>query len=90
MLSLYRVYKKSGILFIQLQGIEIINMPSTVVASMQYDAERSVLTVVYVSGSVYRYFKVPAQVYAAMKISSSKGTYLNRYIKGNYAFEKVA
>ena len=32
---------------------------------------------------------VPADVYEAMKISGSKGIFLNTQIKGKYEFEKV-
>jgi hypothetical protein len=65
-------------------------MPSTVVASMNYDAMNRTLLVRYVSGMLYRYLDVPAEVYAEMRAASSKGQFLNRFIKGKYAFEKIA
>ncbi|MEO6721340.1 MAG: KTSC domain-containing protein [Ferruginibacter sp.] len=65
------------------------DMPSSVIASMQYDSTSSTLRVIYVSGNVYDYESVPASIYNAMKTSGSKGTYLNKYIKGNYPFKKV-
>jgi hypothetical protein len=64
-------------------------MPSSVVARMSYDAPSSTLRVVYVSGMVYDYKKVPPEIYEAMKASDSKGSYLNRMIKGHYKFKKV-
>jgi hypothetical protein len=65
-------------------------MPSTVVANMQYDPERKNLTVRFVSGLVYEYLDVPEEVYASMKAARSKGTYLNQFIKGHYAYRKVS
>jgi len=65
-------------------------MPSSVVARMHYNPETSVLKVVFVSGMVYEYRNVPAEVFAAFKTSGSKGTYLNRHIKGHYPFKRVA
>jgi len=65
-------------------------MPSSVVASFEYDASTSTLRVTYVSGVVYDYKNVPEEVYAAMKTSFSKGTFLNHYIKGKYAYEKIS
>ena len=65
------------------------HMPSSVVAHMKYDAARQSLRIWYVSGLVYEYKNVPEAVYRAMKTSGSKGTYLNRHIKGHYAFEKI-
>jgi hypothetical protein len=64
-------------------------MPSTVIAHMNYDADTQTLTIIFVSGEVYEYKQVPADVFAAMKAARSKGTYLNRHIKGHFAFEKI-
>jgi hypothetical protein len=64
-------------------------MPSTVIKSFSYDASRRRLRVVFVSGLIYDYKKVPREVYDDMKAAFSKGTYLNQYIKGHYTFEKV-
>jgi hypothetical protein len=64
-------------------------MPSSVVAAIRYDAPSSTLRVVYVSGSVYDYKKVPEKVYIDMKAASSKGEFLNKQIKPNYKFEKI-
>ena len=64
-------------------------MPSSVVAHIRYDPGTATLRIVYVSDMVYDYKNVPGKVYEAMKNASSKGRYLNRYIKGKYDFEKV-
>jgi hypothetical protein len=66
-----------------------IDMPSAVIRSYLYYPEDQRLRVAYVSGAVYDYFDVPAEVYAAMKTFQSKDAFLNRQIKGRYAFEKV-
>ncbi|ACU64176.1 KTSC domain-containing protein [Chitinophaga pinensis] len=65
-------------------------MPSSVVYKMHYDQETATLRVIFVSGMVYDYKNVPEEVYQAMKTSGSKGTYLNKHIKGHYAYEKVS
>ncbi|MFD2576310.1 KTSC domain-containing protein [Haoranjiania flava] len=64
-------------------------MPSTVIKSYHYNAEKETLTIVYVSGSVYKYLKVPAAVFQDFKNAFSKGKYLNQYIKPNFAYEKL-
>jgi hypothetical protein len=64
-------------------------MPSSVVSAMQYDALTSTLRIIFVSGSIYEYKGVPESVYEDMKAADSKGTYLNRQIKGKYLFKKV-
>ena len=64
-------------------------MPSTVVSAMHYYPHKKLLRVIYVSGSVYDYKNVPEKIYVAMKSAASKGTYLNKYIKGKYQFNKI-
>ena len=64
-------------------------MPSSVVRHFYYDAERRCLQIQYVSGNVYEYFDVPEKVYEEMKKSGSKGAFLNKEIKGKYAFSRV-
>ena len=64
-------------------------MPSSVVNRMHYDPKKHVLTIVYVSGTVYNYLDVPEAIYRKMKDASSKGEFLNEHIKGKYEYEKV-
>ena len=64
-------------------------MPSSVIASMHYNETSKTLTIVYVSGAIYYYLNVPAKSYAALKNAPSKGTYLNREIKGRFDYEKI-
>ena len=59
-------------------------MPSTVIRSFDYDAERNELTVAFVSGRVYVYPLVPPAVAAAMRTSFSKGAFFNREIRNRY------
>ncbi len=65
-------------------------MPSSVVSHFHYDHKTSTLRVVFVSGMVYDYKKVPEKIYDAMKKASSKGTFLNKNVKGAYEFEKIS
>ena len=64
-------------------------MPSSVVAAIKYNENTSTLRVIYVSGNVYDYKKVPEKVYNKMKAASSKGEFLNKKIKPKYEFEKI-
>ena len=56
---------------------------------MNYDASSETLKIIFLSGAVYEYRKVPPSVYNAMKTAFSKGTYLNKYIKGQYSYKKI-
>lgn len=64
-------------------------MPSTVVSNFNYDVERKILRIIFVSGMIYDYKNVPENIYDSMKNSFSKGIYFNRYVKGIYEFEKL-
>jgi len=64
-------------------------MPSSVVAHFEYNTGTHTLTVRYISGKVYDYLHVPEKVYKEMRATISKGTYLNRRIKGKYPFVEV-
>jgi len=65
-------------------------MPSSVVKYFRYNVEDHKLTIHYVSGMVYEYLDVPENVYNQLKESRSKGTYLNKFIKGKFEYRKVA
>ena len=64
-------------------------MPSSVISAMHYYPDKKLLKVIYVSGSVYDYKNVPEKIYTAMKSAKSKGTFLNKRIKGRYEFDKI-
>jgi len=64
-------------------------MPSSVVAAIRYDEKTFKLRVIFQSGSIYDYLKVPAEVYNEMRSASSKGEFLNKHIKPEYEFEKI-
>jgi hypothetical protein len=63
-------------------------MPSTVIAGFEYDSASAILRVRFLSGAVYEYLEVPPELYEAMKAYREKGIFLNKFIKGKYAFRK--
>lgn len=64
-------------------------MPSSVIAKMEYARETETLRIIYRSGAVYDYFKIPPEIFNEMKNSFSKGVFLNNRIKPLYDFEKI-
>lgn len=64
-------------------------MPSSVINSFQYDPAKMILTIVYVSGAVYDYLDVPSAVVKELSNAKSKGTFLNKHIKGKFEYEKI-
>ena len=62
---------------------------SSNINSIGYDPSSETLEVQFNDGSVYQYFEVAIYDYDGLLNASSKGKYLNQYIKGTYEFERV-
>jgi len=57
-------------------------MPSSVIVTMQYDAPKRALTIVYRgSRGIYRYYNVSPEEYDEFRAAPSKGAYLNHTFK---------
>lgn len=57
---------------------------SELVHAIGYEPDMEILRVQLVSGNVYDYKDVPADVFARFVVAKSKGKYFNDYIKGKY------
>ena len=64
-------------------------MPSTAVASIEYDQSRERLIVTFVTGRIYEYVDVPSEVAASFQSAFSKGTFFNSYIRDRYDFREL-
>jgi hypothetical protein len=63
-------------------------MPSRVIQSFVYDKEERRLVVRFVSGKVYRYEEVPAEIAEGFGAAASKGTYFNDVIRDRFRFAR--
>ncbi|MBK6400108.1 MAG: KTSC domain-containing protein [Bacteroidia bacterium] len=64
-------------------------MPSSVIKTYHYDPETKELKIVFVSGLIYKYREVPEEIFLRMKAYTSKGAFLNKFIKRNFVFERI-
>ena len=62
---------------------------SSNVISIGYDEPSQTLEVEFSNGNVYQYYNVMQDVYDKLMASSSKGQFLNTYIKNAYAYARV-
>jgi hypothetical protein len=62
---------------------------SSHVAEIGYDENRQLLYVKFARNTMYVYRDVPVEVYRELMKSSSKGIYLDEFVKTNYRFKKV-
>jgi hypothetical protein len=65
-------------------------MPSTAIEHISYDEAARELHVKFVGGGTYTYYDVPKAVQDAFRKSSTKGTFLNKFIKNRYDFRRYA
>ena len=64
-------------------------MPSTAIADIEYDPERTRLTITFMSGRIYDYYGVPLEVVADFQSASSKGAFFNTRIRDRYRYEEI-
>lgn len=69
--------------------MERINVASTNIASIGYDEPTQTLEVEFHGGAVYQYYNVPTAMYEQIMQQSSKGSFLNSYIKNAYPYSRV-
>lgn len=65
-------------------------MPSTAVERISYDEAAQELNVTFVGGATYTYYGVPKQVHAGLRAASSKGQFINQFIRDRYDFRRHA
>lgn len=69
--------------------MERISVSSSNINSIGYDQQSAVLEVEFTSGDIYHYFNVPEHLYNNLMSSSSKGEFLNDFIRYNYRYQKI-
>ena len=62
---------------------------SSNVSSIGYDTVTETLEVEFLSGRVYQYYGVPDHLHEQIMQASSKGQFLNYYIKNSYPYSRV-
>jgi hypothetical protein len=64
-------------------------MPSTVIRDFSYNVATRQLVVTFVTGRVYAYAEVPADVHNAFRASGSKGRFFNQEIRDQYDCREI-
>lgn len=66
------------------------SVSSSNIASLGYDGQTETLEVEFLNGNVYQYYNVGADLYEQLNAASSKGQFLNTYIRNSYPYSRVA
>ncbi|MBB6332035.1 hypothetical protein HNP24_002985 [Chryseobacterium sediminis] len=64
-------------------------MPSSVVHHFIYFPDTEILRIIYQSGSVYEYLKVPFDIIEKFGRAKSKGQFLNKVIKPKFKYIRI-
>ena len=67
---------------------EMIYVDSSNIEAIGYDDDAQELHVQFLSGGYYIYHDVPRQVFDGLMFATSKGSFLNREVKGVYQFTR--
>ena len=65
------------------------NVASSNVRSVGYDPQTSTLEIEFLSSGIYQYYGVPENMYQQLMSATSKGQFLNTYIKNQYAYSRT-
>ena len=69
---------------------DMVNLESTSLASAAYDRSCQQLRLDFRDGSCYAYLNVPPQIFHALRMAPSKGSFFNRSIRGRYRHLRIA
>jgi lysyl-tRNA synthetase class 2 len=66
-----------------------MDVDSTAISDIDYDAERAKLLVRFISGELYVYVGVPGEVHRSFVEAESKGRFFQSQIRDRYPFNKL-
>jgi lysyl-tRNA synthetase class 2 len=66
-----------------------MNVDSTAISAIDYDAERTKLMVRFASGERYVYVGVPGEIHRSFVEAESKGRFFQLQIRDRYPFNKL-
>ena len=69
--------------------IVMLPVTSSNINEIGYDKDTLTLRIVFKTGGVYEYYKVPADVFKQFYYDESIGRYFRTFIKGIYQFERI-
>jgi hypothetical protein len=62
---------------------------SSCIAAMLCNPDERVLMLEFRNGLAYEYFGVPSSLYAALLAAESRGSFIARFIRGQFAFRRL-
>jgi len=70
--------------------MQTVEVNSTAIQKADYEYDSYKLTLTFKNGSSYDYTKVPNFVFEGLRVSTSKGRFINKHILSTYNYKRVA
>jgi len=70
-------------------GVDLIPVISSNVASFGYNPEESMLVTAFLDGSIYEYYNVPLDVWQRFQTAPSKGKFVWKELRDMYEYQRV-
>jgi lysyl-tRNA synthetase class 2 len=67
----------------------MIEVDSSAIARIEYDAIAHKLEVMFTTGRVYEYYRVPRSLYDEFIAAPSKGQFFNAYIRDRFRYREI-
>ena len=66
-----------------------VDLKSTSLHAATYQDQSAFLELEFLSGAIYRYLGVPAQIYQELLRAESKGRYFNQHIRNGFTYTQI-
>ena len=66
---------------------QTVEVNSTAISTAQYEYDKYRLTLTFNNGTAYDYNDVPNFVFEGLRVSTSKGKFINRNVLGKYNYK---
>ena len=68
--------------------MQSVDINSTAISTAEYEYNSYRLRLTFKNGDAYDYTKVPNFVFEGLRVSTSKGKFINRNVLGNYNYKR--
>ena len=69
--------------------LQIADVNSTAISTAEYEYDNYRLRLTFKNGDAYDYTKVPNFVFEGLRVSASKGKFINKHVLSSYRFKRA-
>ena len=69
--------------------LQIADVNSTAISTAEYEYDNYRLRLTFKNGDAYDYTKVPNFVFEGLRVSASKGKFINKHVLSSYRYKRA-